>query len=164
MTCSKIEVAGRFPARRPGVLHIGPEDLLLRGPYGPGSSSDWRCSSYQCGGQRHRAVHAAAVGGASQRARPGLLRPAGPACDAAQPGLFFSIASPVPGPLSSLLFYLLQPLTVVLLGHFVRAHVQQEAPRLRWLLQVGGGALALAGTIGTWPARAMRCGSWPIRC
>ena len=61
---------------------------------------------------------------------------------------YFSIASPVPGPLSSLLFYLLQLLTVVLLGHFVRAHVQQEAPRLRWLLQVGGGALALAGTIG----------------
>lgn len=143
----EIEVAGDFPRAGLGVLHIGPEDLLLRGPV-------W---SWQQQRLAVQLINAAASGIAlfmlllwavrrNERALGcfGLLALLATLRNQA----YFSIASPVPGPLSSLLFYLLQLLTVVLLGHFVRAHVQQEAPRLRWLLQVGGGALALAGTIG----------------
>ena len=52
---------------------------------------------------------------------------------------------------------------MVLLGHSY-APCQQEAPRLRWLLEVGGGALALAGTIGILarPGDAVRQAGYPV--
>ncbi|SIP98837.1 Signal transduction histidine kinase [Sphaerotilus natans] len=143
----EIEVQGDFPRAGLGLLHIGPEDLLLRGPV-------WAWQQQRLAVQL---VNAAASGIAlfmlllwavrrHERALGcfGLLALLATLRNQA----YFSTASPVPGALSSLLFYLLQLLTVVLLGHFVRAHVQQEAPRFRWLLHVGGSALALVGTIG----------------